>query len=356
MSNNTDLITLPESPIEAIPSEKVKAMTDRVKALIPDGPKLSPAQAITIAQLSILTRTLPGRDVHYFLDKHGNLKMSDDYKFLRAWATRREQFVSGSQTATFEDIYEELDEAAKIREGISSNDFAVFCTITTARERENFRREVKGWLDLGFNPDKAVEMAREALGTIGTRAIGVVNANDGRASGEGESSRIPKGWSLMQKARKLAFKNAVHAKWGQPSIDDIQAMVKAMARGDVIDADWEEIPADVSAEEQSRYAELNAVARKVEEKSAEMTSAQHKERQAANVEIVRGPADETIGESDKERFAKIILKQIPFYSSESQIWMTLLSLQLQYDPENEEFLFNELAAAASRQADAKAAA
>lgn len=351
MTNGNTLMILDDSPIEAVSSEKVKAMAARVRVLVADGHKLNDHQALTIAQLSILTRTLPGRDVHYFVDDRGNLKMSDDYKFLRAWAVRREQFVTGDQSATFEDVYTDLDEVTKLAEGISPNDFAVYCTITTKRERENFRREVKGWLDLGFNPDEAVKMSRSILGTIGTRAIGVINAND--ATDANRDRKITKGWSPMQKARKLAFKNAVHLKWGQPSIDDMQQMVRAMAKGEVIDADWEEVPADVSAAEQARYAELNAVARQVKDESATMTPADHRERLAENK--IGRDTEEAIGESDKERFATRIKKEIPFYTNEPQIWMALVRLGLNYDPENEAMLFDELAKDANRQADMKAA-
>jgi cobalamin biosynthesis Mg chelatase CobN len=353
MQNENTLMILGDSPIEAVATEKVKAMADRVRTLVQDGGRLSPQQALTIAQLSILTRTLPGRDVHYFLDQNGNLKMSDDYKFLRAWAVRREQFVTGDQAATFEDVYTELDDTAKVSEGISPNDFAVFCTLTTKRERDNFRREVKGWIDLGFAPDEAVAMARSVLGTIGTRAVGVVNANDGLTNSNGESKKVPKGWSLMQKARKLAFKNAVHAKWGQPSVDDLQQMVKSMARGDVIDADWEAVPADVTAEEQARYAEGNAVARKV--KAETLTQDQRQERKAANTEAMRGNGDDAIGESDKERFTRRVIKEIPFYTSQSQVFMTLLQLGIEFSPETEELCFDELAKDASKQADRQAA-
>lgn len=353
MQNENTLMILGDSPIEAVATEKVKAMADRVRTLVQDGGRLSPQQALTIAQLSILTRTLPGRDVHYFLDKSGNLKMSDDYKFLRAWAVRREQFVTGDQAATFEDAYTELDDTQKMSEGIAHNDFAVFCTLTTKRERDNFRREVKGWIDLGFTPDEAVKMARSILGTIGTRAVGVVNANDGLTNSSGETNRVPKGWSLMQKARKLAFKNAVHAKWGQPSVDDLQQMVKSMARGDVIDADWEDVPADVTSEEQARYAEGNAVVRKV--KAESLTPDQRQERKAANAETMRGSGDDAIGESDKERFARRVIKEIPFYASQSQVFMTLLQLGLEFSLETEELCFDELAKDANRQADKQAA-
>jgi hypothetical protein len=352
MTTENNLMVLGDSPIEAVATEKVKAMAERVRTLVQDGHKLSGAQALTIAQMSILTRTLPGRDVHYFLDQNGNLKMSDDYKFLRAWAVRREQFVTGDQAATFEDVYTELDDTAKLREGISPNDFAVYCTLTTKRERDNFRREVKGWIDLGFTPDEAVNMARSVLGTIGTRAVGVVNANDGLTNSNGESKKVPKGWSLMQKARKLAFKNAVHAKWGQPSIDDTQQMVKAMARGEVIEADWEEVPTDVSAEEQARYAEGNAIARKVKAESEAMTPGQRQERKAVNTEVMRGDNDSGIGATDWERFIARVKKDIPYFTTEGQIRLALAGLE--YHPEIEDECFDELAVYANRQADLKA--
>ena len=144
MSNNLQL--LEQSPIEAVNSEKVTAMANRVRTMIPDGKKLTGEQALTIAQLSILTRTLPGRDVHYFLDKSGNLKMSDDYKFLRAWATRREQFVTGDSASSFEESYIELDETAKIREGISPNDFATFCISLPGASGSHFAGRSKAGL------------------------------------------------------------------------------------------------------------------------------------------------------------------------------------------------------------------
>lgn len=363
--NDNGLAILENSPIEAVNKDQMLAAVNRLMAVVPDGNKMTPEQLMVVAQQSILTRTLPGRDIHYFLDRNGNLKQSEDYKFLVAWAIQRERYLTGNPEATFEDSYHELTDQEKISEGVLPDDFAVYCTITTAKDREMFRQEVKGWLDLGLDPDKAVALARETLGNIGTRAIGVVNLEDAYwKDNNGEynmkKSKMPTGWSPRQKCRKLALKNAIHAKWGVPSVDDLQQMTRGMARVDTTAEDWQNTPVDVPAEEQARYAELEAMKRTAQ--AVNLTPDQHTERLEDNVIILRGDEVDGIGDdwqdfsnNDFLDFAEKMMEAVPFFETSLQIEAALKKLELTYDPENEDFLSNELAKFANNAADSKAA-
>lgn len=282
------LMVKDKAPVEALSKEQIVAIIERMKVAIPDGPRMSPAQLTAIAQESILYRTMPGRDVHYFLDKDNQLKRVDDYKRLVAWAISRERYLTGDQSATFEAVYQELGNEDKAREGVKAEDFAAYCAITTSKERKEFAAEVRQWIEMGFKPQEALAVVRQNLGEIGTRAIGVVSSKDWN---------IPTGWSKMQKAKKLALKNAINKKWGSPSVDELQMMTKSLARIDTIEADWDNVPIDQPAEVQARQAELEATFRQVVESGQGLTPADRKERLSSNVAILRGEDDTPIGEN-----------------------------------------------------------
>ena len=126
--------------------------------------------------------------------------------------------------------------------------------------------------------------------------------------------------------------------------------------------DWRGAKIKLYAEEIKVKGELlNAVRLTVTEKPPVLTPAEHKDRLKQNGNAMRGPAnDAPIGEDspedqDRARFVKRVIGEIPFYSSESQVWMALGVTELVFNPETEELCFDELAKEANRQADKQAA-
>jgi hypothetical protein len=129
------------------------------------------------------------------------LGKSDDFKLLVRWANEKEQMMTGDPSATFKDNYRNLTDEERASEKVAPNDTAVFCTIISDRDMAS----VKGWRDAGASFQEAIDLC-------GTTAIGVVRAGD---------TKIPTGWSAGQKARKLAQKACIRARYGQPSMDEL---------------------------------------------------------------------------------------------------------------------------------------
>lgn len=367
--SNKSLQTMEEkAPIEAINKQRLELAMDRMRVVVPDGHRMNKAQLAVIAQESLLTRTMPGKDRHYFLDKKGELKTSDDYKWLVAWAIQRERYLTGNPEASFEEKYQELTEEDKLREGIHADDFAVYCTITTSADRLKFREEVKGWIDMGFDGAKAVELARETLGHVGTRSVGTVGTNE--AFYQDGNSKMPTGWSPMQRARIRALKNTIHAKWGTPSIDDMQQMTRNMAQIEISSEDWQDVSLDEPMEVQVRQAEMNAQARQAKEEIANQSPEERQTELNKRVDLMRGPQEDSlIGEDyqpeliditpsdgDKIIFYSEIKRRIPWYTTDAQIDEAMEDMGILFDPAEVDPIFEQLNDYANEAANALAAA
>ncbi len=348
MSDQTALTvvqpTAADAPLLAIAREDFVSAVDRLKAILPDGAKMSVGQLSAVAMHSILTGTLPGTDVHYFLNGDKLCKV-DDYKLLKRWAIESERKRTGDQGATILENYALLTEGEADSEGLQPGDVACWCTIVGSHDQG----QLKGWIDAGLSP-------REALELIGTKAIGVVK--------KGEAA--PKGWSPMQKARKLALKSAIRFKYGQPSVPELQAQMRAMAH-DATEADWQEVPADLPPDAQVRYASLVAQAGQVTTESAEMTTDQHRKRLSVNRQFLRGDSmNQAIGEDEppmkpgdvymtsEAAFYHQVLEKIPYYRHVAHVRNTLVKLGLSYADLTEDALMSELEAHAQLKADTEA--
>lgn len=341
-----------KAPIQVVDKPAIEAAVARMRVTVPGAQNMSIEHLTVIAQDSILYRTVPGRDMHYFISK-GQLQRIPDYKYLKNFASFKEQMLSGDDSAVIEDSCRPLTEEEKATHGIEPHCIAAICRIVTARERRAFAEEVRRWKDIGFTVQEAMEAAKETYGELGTSAVGVIDPTE--LDRNGKPVEPPHGWSFLQLAEKLAFKNAVNRKYGQPTADEMQAMAYRMAIK-AMPQDWQNVDPTIPREAQARQADFESVAREVSEASANLTPTEHKERLGKQVIIMRDSDDNGIGESDKERFTKRVKREITFYASESQIWMTLARLGLDYAPDNEEMLFDELAKDAAKQADLKAAA
>lgn len=329
-----------KSPVEIVNREQMEATIDRMRVVVPDGKNMNTAQLAVIAQESILYRTMPGKDIHYWLDK-GELKSSVDYKRLVAWATARERHLTSNPQAAIDPQFIPLSPADKKREGLIEEDVATYCHLTTGRDQDLQREEVAKWIKVGLTVAQALEITQKTFGEIGIRAIGVVF--------DGQRNIIPQGWSKMQKARKLALKNAINMKYGSPSVDEMASMTKSLARIDTIDEDWERVPLDEPSEVQAIYAEMNAIDREARSTAASMTIDEHNARLASNP--LRPPEDQDdeigIGEETEQvndwfRFANALVDQIGAFQRIGDVEVALGALGLEYCVEDEEVLLDEL--------------
>lgn len=342
MSNIT-LMTVPEAPIQQINRDQIEAAINRVRFIIPNGQEMTTAQVTAIAQEAILYRIVPGRDVHYFVNK-GQLQKVLDYKYLKNFATFKEQLLSGDDTATLEDNYRPLTDQERAQHNIVDAQIAAMCTISTRRERAAFAAEVKQWIEMGFKTGEAVALARETYGSLGTQAIGVVFKGD----------TPPKGWSHYQLAEKLAFKNAVNRKYGQPTADEMAAMAHRMARR-AMPEHWQNVDVSQPIEAQAKQADYEAITSEIIQAHGEMTPEERQEQLARNIVIMRGTDDEDgIGDdyeaADLARFAQRVIEAIPWYRSNIDVAAAMATLELVYDPETEDMTFDALARYADNEA------
>ena len=341
-----------KSPVELVSKDQMIFAMKRMRAIVPGGSKMSDESIMIIAQEAILYRIVPGRDMHYYEDWDGSLVRSPDYKYLKNFANFKEQMLSGDDTATLEDSYRVLNADEKERHGAPEHCIVAECTIVTSRERRKFADEVRTWRDLGFEPAEAVAMARETIGKLGTSAVGITDPT--AKTKKGNLITPPAGWTFLQWAEKLAFKNAVHRKYGIPTADEMAAMAHHMARR-ASGQDWRIDNIDQPVDVQARLADLEHIAAEVQ--AEQLTADERRVRLAKNVTLTRD-YDGGIGDDDPQdwsRFVATVLQSVPWYGSEQDVSRALVAVDMSYSASNEEMLFDELTRYANRQADKAAA-
>lgn len=288
-----------ESALGRIALDDITTSIDILKATIPGGEKMPRGVLGAIAQDSILTRTIPGREIHYvyYKDKKtGEMKLMkiDDYKLLVRWANEKEQMMSNDPSATIKDSYRSPTEEERQEEGLAVGDVAQYCTIISRRDYADIK-EMRNELDATFE---------EAISLVGTTAIGVVKAND---------NKIPSGWSRGQKARKLALKATIRFRYGQPSMDEMEAMRRRWAkRADP--QDWAQVDQSLPFEAQARLANLTAIGREAQEAAVQRSPGERKVALEERTSILRGPVEEVgIGDDGpEENFAEAAEKATKF--------------------------------------------
>lgn len=358
-TESNGLMVIDEAPVQRIDKDEITAAVNRMRAIVPNGDKMSVPSLTIIAQEAILYRIVPGRDMHYYEGKNGLVRIPD-YKYLKNFSSFKEQLLSGDETATVEDNYRPLTDAEKIKHGIPERCTVAECRLVTKRERRAFGAEVKQWLDMGFTSQEAVTLARETYGEIGTTAVGVWDPEE--LDRWSKPITPPKGWTPLQVAEKLAFKNAMNRKYGIPTADEMSAMAHRMARR-AMPEHWKDEHIDQPIDVQARLADLEAQAEAIQVEAATMTPEEKRDRRQNNVEAMRGPVDAPIGEEpaadpgemDAAAFFEQAAREIPYYKHAAHAKNTLKKLGLEYDAENEEMLFDELAKYANQKADEQAA-
>lgn len=346
------LMNIAEAPVQAISKEEIESAVKRMRVVVPNVTKIE--NLTVVAQESILYRTVPGRDIHYYEDWQGKLQRIPDYKYLKNFATFKEQQLSGDDNASLEDTSRAMTADEKEQHGIPEECIAAICTIVTARERRAFMAEVKGWTEIGFQPAEAVEMAKQTYGELGMSAVGVVDPTE--KDKKGNPIKPPVGWSYLQWAKKLAFKNAVNFKYGIPTADEMQALAYRMARK-AMPEHWRDVDPTLPREAQAKQADYEAITSEIVEQAKQMTPEELRERREQNVIIMRGKDEGAIGDdyaaSDFDRFVDGVLDNIKFFETPAQIKTVLTDLELEYSPETEEMLFDALALYANNTADAE---
>jgi hypothetical protein len=361
-------LTVSQSPIEVVTKEQFVQAERRIRAIVPGGEKMQLHNIATIAQESILYRIVPGRDMHYWEDWRGQLQKTPDYKYLLRMATYQEQMLSGSDSATIEDRYRLLTADGKEKHGIPEQCIAVECTLSSPRERREFNNEVKQWVDTGFEPKDALEIAKETYGSVGTTAVGVVDPTE--KDKKGNPVTPPTGWSYQQWAEKLALKNAINRRYGAPTADEMSAMAYQMARR-AMPEHWKAEYADQPIDIQARLADLEAAAQEAKTGGEQMNGEQHRDRLRQNVDLLRDTDDDPIGEDDIidiqvvrdepfeaddfARFATGVAERVPFYKTAEQVAKVVEAMEYDYSPEIEEDIFDALVKHANREADKEAA-
>jgi hypothetical protein len=342
------------APMERISLDQLITVSEQVKVRIRNAAQMTEAEVRTIAQEAILYRIVPGQDVHYFVnereekDSRGQiinvtrtLERVFDYKFLMNLAHWLESRRTGLPNPQLEPIFPPMDDKARAREGLHQNDMGAYCTLVSQADRKLHRQEIAEYIKMGLKPEIAVETVERLYGRPGTTAIGVVRGND---------YKIPSGWSKLAKAQKLALKNAIMRRYGLPTADEMMYLAReraSIARPD----DWNEVDPFLPIEAQARQADTIALTREIVEENRNLTPEQQQAKKKNNVNLMRGEDEGGIGESDREEFVRDVLRDIPFYTSESQIFMTLLNTGLEFNQEIRDLCFDELEQAANLETD-----
>ncbi len=320
MTNNS-IVKADEKPIaEWGDREEVAGIAKRIKTMLPGGDKLSDQQAYAAAQYARLSGLDPFAKGFYAMPGGG---IHRHYAILVNWAQGK---------APYTDRYLPLTAEEREVEGLPEDTIAWKCYII----RDDRAHILGMYLKAGLALDDALDL-------VATRGIGRVSKKD-RIGKEGKAVDPPKGWTWEKVAQKRALTDALSLSHGQPTAQEIRAISERMP-----------------AHPDERAARYEDAVTRVAEASRGLTTGEHRERLASNVEILRGgeidpielyePAETT----DETDFIKGVLERIPYYNHARHVKNTLKKLDLVFDPDNTEMLFDELARYASAKADEAAA-
>lgn len=294
---------------------------------------LSLDEAIYVAQYSLSRGLNPFGDIHIWWYK--KLTVCEHWRIMIGWANLREKFSEHSFLIE--------SPADRDKHGLADGDLGVVCFILKESSRPQWQMVYSTIIAAMLQTNK-VDFdlaARKAYEATCPSAVGVVAVKE-MTGDNGKIKQIDvKGWTWYQRAATRALRNAIGRSHGTPTPAEVMAYSQRLNPGLSLDAlaspDFEP---ELTLEGQQRFFQLNRG----------QTNPQLGNL-SGNVQLMRGGGDDAIGESDKERFARRVMNQIPFYTSESQVWMALGVAGLDFHPETEEMLFDELAKEANRQAD-----
>lgn len=238
--------------------EDIRALGQRVRALIPGGQNLTDAQAAAIAQYSAVADAnfLRG-EIYGYQGRGGKLELVEGYKLLVRWARR---------ISDYSDRYDKLNPG---EEGMVDGDIGYRIWLL----REDKKESIRFFVELGANWKEAYEQ-------VATMAVGIVRKREA-------ANQPPNGWSWDQVARKRALKNALNQAYGLPSPKELAAATWEVNGAETQPEDWHEAQAYETQTERERSAEMHARHREWQERPQEERKAEADEA----IEIMRDPDD-----------------------------------------------------------------
>lgn len=319
MSNNNKALTVKniDAPVSWGDREEIDAIAKRLKAMLPNGNRMTNEQAFAAAQYAQLTTLDPFSGGFYVIPGGG---IHNHYATIAAWAQDKEPF---------NDKYFPLDADEMRFEGINPDEViaAWKCYVLKDSKAELLGTYLKAGIGL-----------QDALDLAATRGIGVITKSD-TVDKFGKPMSPPKTWTWDKKAQKRALTDALKRSHGKPTAAELRAMSERLHK-DSPDA---------------RLAALEKLGGQVLIESGGMTPEQHQDRLQDNVKLLRDQGDGDIGEDwqaeDYARFVARVKFQIPFYATNEQVGEAMGKLELEYSAANEDMLFDELARHANEQAD-----
>ncbi|RME71831.1 MAG: hypothetical protein D6784_14590 [Chloroflexi bacterium] len=335
-NTNTDIITIDVPHVEVWGTrEEVAALGKRIKAMLPGGEKLTPEQAMAMAQYAVITDANPFRgDFYGMVDRRGNFTFVEGYKLLVRWAKR----ICG-----YTERYVPLSAAEKRQMGLRDEDIAYRCHILRDDQKDTLRE----FIQMGAT-------FAEAYDIVTTQAVGVVTRED-RVTRDGKPIDPPKGWTWDQVAQKRALKNALNLSHGAPSPRELAAESWKVGDTETRPEDWQDAPPEIARDPElaARYAALQAHTRQVLAENDRRSPEERAEQFQKNVSLLRGDdgIETDFIEEDRDRFYRQVRQGIPYFTTNADIDLALSDMKLRYDPENEEFLFDQLARYAGYVAD-----
>jgi hypothetical protein len=279
MSNNNQLTTIQEAaPVEWGNREEVATIARRLRAMLPNGAKLTESQLFAAAQYAQLTGLNPFSRGFYTMPGGG---IVDHYGTLVNWAQSKD---------SYSDKYFRLTLDEKEAEGIPPDADAWKCYIL----KDSRQAILLQYLQAGLPLVEALELAA-------SRGVGFVTQAD-KTGKDGRSIAPPKNWTWDKVAQKRALRAALSLSHGTPTAQELATLSWRVGDVETTPADWQDQPGHVAdnRELSERYAALQALERERLAAGADLTPVERRERLADNVGLMRGPADEAIGEDSAQ--------------------------------------------------------
>jgi hypothetical protein len=253
MSDDKDIITIDQTPTEYGDRQAVATFGRRIKAMLPGGDKMTDAQAMALAQYSMLLDANPFRgEVYGYTDSHG-FHLVDGYKMLVRWARK---------TCPYTETYKPIEDLPQGAIGFR-------CYIL----REDSKAMLREFVSLGATFDQAYELATVS-------AVGVVTKSD-MTTRSGNPMPPPSGWTWEQVARKRALKNALNLSHGAPSPREIAAGSWEVNGVQTTPEDWDGVTPEMPPYEREAIAEGSARIRQAHENAQERIEQGHDANEAS---------------------------------------------------------------------------
>lgn len=252
MSDEKDIITVDQTPAEYGGRQAVVTLGKRIKTMLPGGDNLSDAQAMAVAQYSMLLDANPFRgEVYGYTDRHG-FHLVDGYKMLVRWARK---------TCPYTESYTAIED-------LPDGAIGYRCHIL----RDDARTTLQDFVKLGATFPQAYELTAVS-------AVGVVTKAD-MTTRDGRPMDPPSGWTWDQVARKRALKNALNLSHGAPSPREIASQSWTVGDIETRPEDWADVTPDMPPYEREAIAEGSARIRQAHESAQERIAQGHDANEA----------------------------------------------------------------------------